>query len=885
MTKDRDDELKREIEAHLEMEAEERVADGLSEAEAHYAARRAFGNVMRTQEDVRDVWTRRWIDELVQDVRYALRALRKAPGFTAVAVLTLALGIGANTAMFSVVNAAILRPLGYPHPEQLRFLTTRFERQGVEQSPLSVPEYYELAEMSHSFSVIGAFTTGEVNLTARDAPHRLTRATVNAELLESLAVPPDRGRWFSRDETQANGPALVLLSHDLWRSAFGSREDIIGRTVEIDGVMCEIIGVMPAGFDLMDHRVDVWLPLQIPPSYRQFRESHFLRVLGRLKDGATAAQADSELASLVATWGQRTGVRGHVFAPGDHVLQMESPQDEIVGSARRALWMLQAAVAFVLLIVCANLANLVLARAESRRRELAVRAALGATRRRLLTQLATEGVVLSVLGGGLGLGLALAGMRALLLAPPEGLPRVAAIAIDRGVLGFTLFVSVVSGIAFGLAPALPLVRDALSPLLNERTGSGATSARHFVRRGLVTAEVALAVVLVVGAGLMVRTVVNLMNVDVGFNPSRLVSFGLALPASTYPNFEQRLGLHQRLLDRFGAIPGVQSVAAASGLPPRREVNNFGTDIDGYTPAPEAPVDWVEYYQTVTVGYFEAMGIPLVQGRAFQPTDRISGPVAVVNETFVRRFWKELDPIGRRVRPRFGDRVPWVTVIGVAKNVKQGGVDQAAGTEVYFLLDQLPQIFPTNRGRGVGPFRNDGTMYIVLRGASPTAALQPSIATIVRQADPSLPIIRLRPLNEVVSDSLRRPRMLMHLLGGFAALALLLAALGTYGVLSFLVTLRRREIGIRMALGAGRQAVLRGVLGDGLKVAALGLAVGLVGALMLTRLMGTLLFEVQPADPATLVGVTGAIAVVAVLACLVPALRATQVDPMAALRDD
>jgi predicted permease len=883
MTKSRDDEMKREIEAHLEVEAEERVADGLSEAEAHYAARRAFGNVTRIQEDLRDVWRRRWLDDLLQDVRYALRALRRAPGFTAVAVLTLALGIGANTAMFSVVNAAILRPLGYPHPEQLRFLTTRFERQGVEQSSLSVPEYYELAELSRSFSVIGAFTTGEVNLTARDAPRRLTRATVNAELLEALAVPPDHGRWFSRDETQANGPALVLLSHDLWRSAFGSREDIIGRTVEIDGVMREIIGVMPARFDLMDHPVDVWLPLQIPPSYRQFRESHFLGVLGRLKDGVTAAQADSELASLVATWGQRTGVRGHVFAPGDHVLQMESPQDKIVGSARRALWMLQAAVAFVLLIACANLANLVLARAESRRRELAVRAALGASRSRLLTQLITEGVVLSLLGGALGMGLAWAGVRVLPVAYPESLPRVAAVAIDPAVLGFALVVSVVCGVAFGLAPARPLVRDALTGLLNERAAVGAAGARHFVRRGLVTAEVALAFVLVVGAGLMVRTVANLMNVDIGLDPSRLVSFGLALPTSMYPDFEQRLGLYQRLLDRLSAIPGVRSVAAASGLPSRREVNNFGTDVDGYAPAPGTPADWVNYYQTVTVGYFEAMGIPIVQGRAFQLTDRVSGPVAVVNETFARRFLRGFEPIGRRVRPRFGDQVPWVTVIGVAKDVRQGGVDQAAGTEVYFLVDQLPRIFPTNPGRGVGPFRNNGTMYMVLRSALPTASLQPSIAAVVRQADPSLPVIRLRPLDEVVGDSLRRPRMLMHLLGGFAALALLLAALGTYGVLSFLVTLRRREIGIRMALGAERQAVLRGVLGDGLKVAALGLVVGLLGALTLTRLMATLLFEVRPTDPATLAGVTGAITVVALLACLLPALRATRVDPMAALR--
>jgi putative ABC transport system permease protein len=885
MPRDHDDELKREIQAHLELEAEERVADGMSEAEAHYAARRAFGSVTRIQEDVRAVWTRPWIDEIAQDVRYALRMLRKAPGFTTVAVLTLALGIGANTAMFSVVNAVILQPLAYPHPEQLRFLTTRFERQGGGQSSVSVPEYVELTEINQSFSVVGAFTTGEVNLAARGRPRRVRRATVNAELLETLAVQPAHGRWFRRDETRPNGPALVILSHELWLSAFGAREDIVGRTMELDGVTRELVGVMPAGFDLMDNRVDVWLPLQLSPALRQFRESHFLNVLGRLKDNVTAEQAEAELASLVASWGQRAGVSGHVFTPGDHVMQMEPVQDAMVGSARRALWMLQAAVAFVLLIACASLANLLLARAETRRRELAVRVALGAGRRRLLAQFMAEGVVLSLLGGAIGLALAWAGLRALIVAYPDGLPRVAEIAIDPAVLGFTLLVSVVTGIAFGLAPLLHALNDAPSGLLNERAPRSATSARHAVRRALVAAEVALAVVLVVGAGLMFRTVVNLMNVNAGFDRSRLVTFGVALPASTYPTFDQRVRLYQHLIDRFEAMPGVQRVSAVSGLPPLREGNGFGTDIEGYTPPPEAPRELVDYYQTATIGYFEAMGISMVGGRSFNETDRIGAPVAVVNETFARRFWKNLDPIGRRVRPRFGDQTPWVTIVGVAKDVKQGGVDQTTGTELYFLLEQLPHIFPTIAAPRLGDWSNDGSMSIVLQSALPMATLQPAIAAAVREADPSLPIIRLRSMDEVVRGSLRRPRMLMHLFGGFAALALLLAAIGTYGVLSYLVTERRREIGIRMALGAKREAVLCSVLGYGLKLTCIGLAAGLAGALVLTRLMETLLFEVRPTDPVTLVSVAAVITLVAIIACLVPAHRATRFDPIAALREE
>jgi predicted permease len=882
MPRDHDDELKREIQAHLELEAEARIADGMSEADAVDAARRAFGSVARTQEDVRAVRRRRWVDEIVQDVRYALRTLGKAPGFTAVAVLTLALGIGANTAMFSVVNAVILQPLAYPHPEQLRFLTTRFAP-SVEQSPVSVPEYLELADLTQSFAVVGAFTIGEVNLAAVDRPRRVTRAAVNAELLEALAVQPERGRWFRRDETRANGPALVILSHQLWLSTFGAAADIVGRTIEIDGLSREVVGIMPAGFDLMDHRVDVWLPLQLAAGLRQFRESHFLSVLGRLKDGVTAEQAEAELASLVASWGERAGVSGHVFTPGDHVMQMERVQDEIVGSARRALWMLQAAVALVLLIACGNLANLLLARAETRRRELAIRAALGAGRRRLLAQFMAEGVVLSLLGGVLGLVLAWAGMRALIVAYPDGLPRIAELAIDPAVLGFTLLVSLVTGVAFGLAPLLHAVNDAPSRLLNERAVRGA-SARHAVRRILVASEVALAVVLVAGAGLMFRTVVNLMNVDAGFDRSRLVTFGVALPASTYPNFEERRQVYQRLIDRFGALPGVERVAAVSGLPPQREPNGLGTDIEGYTPPPETPRVWVDYYQTVTRDYFASMGIA-VEGRSFTDADRIGAPVAVVNEAFARRFWKDLNPIGRRVRPRFGAQTPWVTVVGVAKDVKQGGVDQATGTEVYFLLEQLPRIFPTVAAPRLGHWSNNGSMNLVLRSALPAAALQPAIAAAVREADPSLPIIRLRPMEEVVSGSLRRPRLLMHLFGGFAALALLLAAIGTYGVLSYLVTERRREIGIRMALGAKRQTVLRTVMAYGLTLTSIGLAAGLAGALALTRLMETLLFEVRPSDPATLVSVAVVITCVAIIACLVPALRATRFDPITVLREE
>ena len=839
------------------------------------AARRAFGNVTRTQEDVRAVWTRRWLDEIVQDIRYALRILRKSPGFTTIAVLTIALGIGANTAIFSLLNAAILRPLGYPQPQQLMFLTTT----GGTVSPA---EYWELADINQSFSVVGAFVTGEVNLSAADRPRRARLATVNAELLEALAVAPERGRWFRREETRSGGPAVVILSNQLWESAFGAREDLIGHSIEIDGVKRQVIGIMPSGFDLMDKHVELWLPLQLAPALRQFRASHFLSVVGRLKNGLAREQAETELTSLMANWGQRTGASGHVFTPGGHVIRMEPVLDEVVGSTRRAFWLLQAGVGLVLLIACANLASLLVVRAEVRRREVAVRAALGAGRRRLLAQFLAEGLVLLVLGDAVGFIVAWTGVRALTIGYPESLPRMADIGIDPTVFGFTLLVSAVTGVVFCLAPLRYLSERGGGLLLNDRTS--ATTLRSWVRRALIAGEVAVAVVLVMSAGLMARTVSNLMNVDAGFERSRLVTFAVALPAATYPTLDQRVQLYGRLFDRFSAMPEIEGVAAVSGLPPQRERNLFATDIENYSRPPERS-ELVEYYQTVTRGYFEAMRIPIVHGRAFQTTDRAGAPVAVVNEAFVRTFWKGLDPIGRRVRPSFGEQTPWITVIGVATDVKQAGVDKPTGTELYLLFDQLPRIFPAIPGPRLGSILGVGSMHVVLRSALAAATLRLSIANVVSEADASLPIIRLRDMEDVFRDSVRRPRMLMQLFAAFAGFALLLAAIGTYGVLSYVVTQQRREIGIRMALGAKRGLVLRSVMGQGLKLATVGVVAGLAGALVLTRLMETLLFGVRPNDPATLAGVVLIITTVATAASLVPALRATRVDPIVALKDE
>ena len=843
-------------------------------------------------------------DYLRQDLRHAARGLLRSPAFSIVTILTLALGIGANTAIFSIVNSVILRPLGYPKPEQLMYLTTRFPAFGFDQFWVSPPEYFEFRELNQSFSAVGAFTTGEVNLTAGDRPLRVRSASVDDGLFRALGVQPHMGRLFTAGEADVTGPPptpgappvplppIVILSHELWQTAFGGR-DIIGQTVEVNGLPREVIGIMPRGADVMDNRTEIWTPLGLNPGNRQNRGSHFLYLIGRLKDGVTPETAQTELASLIRNWGERVNVKQHVFSPlpaddaarktnpgAGHLLQMTPVQQQIVGSASRAIWVLQAAVGFVLLIACANLANLLLARAETRHREFAVRTALGAGRGRLLRQFMTEGVLLSIIGGVLGLLFARVGVQALIQLYPNSLPRTSEVAVDPLVLLFTFAVSLGTGIVFGLAPIMHTKVSGLVTALKEGGAKGATgAARHNVRRGLVIAEVALALMLVIGAGLLLRTVANLANVDAGFDRARLVTFSMALPVADYPQPAARGALFQRLLQTLRGVPGVQAASAMSGLPPDRPLNANDTDIDNYTAPPEGPFENVDYYQNVMSDYFETMGIPIVAGRSFHASDAASsGMVAVVNETLVNTFWKGQNPIGQRLRPCCGDQVPWFTVIGVAKDVKQRGVDQRTGTEFYLFVDQTAKLPP--------PFGNaPGLMNIVLRTTLPPATLRTSVEAAVREADPSVPVVRLREMDAVFEESIRRPRLLAQLLGAFAALALLLAAIGTYGVLSYMVAERRREIGIRMALGAAQSSVLAQVMKQGLVLTIAGIVIGLAGAFGLNRLIASLLFGVQPTDPVTLVAVVSTITLVAAFACWLPAWRASRMNPNLVLRQD
>jgi predicted permease len=909
----RDGDLEQELRLHLELAAEDARRRGLDAADAARAARLKAGGASQALDALRDQRGLPWLDDLARDVRHGLRTLRRSPGFTAIALLTLALGIGANTAIFSVVNGVILRPLVYPRPGQLMRLTTQFPALGSTVAGLSTPEYVEFREVNRSFAHVGAFTTGrtntgggsgswagEVNLTAGDRALRVRSAAVDEHLLNALGVQPAHGRFFGPGETDAmaarpglGGPPIAILSHELWQTAFGG-QPLVGRTVNVDGRPHDVIGIMPPGVDLIDSRPEIWLPIGIHPVIRQIRNSHVLNVIGRLKDGVTPQAAQTELSAFLENWSERAGAKGHVptkhpSRAEDHTLQLRPLQDAIVGDASRAIWVLQGAVGLVLLIGCANLANLAMARAESRRREFAVRTALGASRGRLLRQAMTEGVLLSAAGGALGLWLARAGLQALLLAYPTSLPRTTEVAIDLPVLLFALAVSVGTGLLFGLAPfAHGRAGDLVSAVKEGGNRDASGASRHHIRRALVIAEVALALMLVTSAGLLLRTVYNLTHVDAGFDRSRLVTFSMTLPRATeYPG--GRAQVYQRLLDTLRAAPGVQAATAMSDLPLNRVVQGFTTRVEDPSAEKGQTSGIVDYYQFVMSDYFETMGIPIVAGRGFQRTDITSlERVVVVNETLANRLWKDRNPIGQRLRPNLAASMgtsnnPWHRVIGVAKDVKEGGVDRETGTELYMFTDQPA---PGVEGTDLPWVANaPPTTNVALRTSLPPAALSQTLEGAVRDADPAVPIVRLRDMDAVYAESIRRPRLLAQLLAAFAGLALLLAAVGTYGVLSYMVTERRREIGIRMALGAARSSVIALVMRQGLQATVIGVVVGVAGSVGVNRLMVTLLFGVRPTEPRTFAAVILMITLVAAIACWLPAWRASRLDPNAVLRAD
>jgi putative ABC transport system permease protein len=815
---------------------------------------------------------------ILQDLRYAVRLLLRTPGFTLLAALTLALGIGANAAIFSVFDAILLRPLPYGDPGRLVFVYSQFPSMSFDRFWTSAPEFLELRQKSKGFlEEVGAYSTGAANITG-EQPVRVRTARVSAGLFDVLQVRPVLGRAFTAKEDLPNTEPTLVLSHGLWQSAFGGEKSVIGRRVQVDGVDRTVVGVMPPGFDVGNEHVEAWVPLALDPASPGNRAGHYLYLVGRLKPGVGVAQARSELAGLVTHWKDELPDT-HVPDPENHPLRMTALLDDLVGSVRPKMWLLMGAVGLVLLIACANVANLLLARAEARQKEIAVRTALGAARSRLVRQFLTESVLLSLVGGAFGLLLAVWGVKVLVATNPDAIPRAGEIGIDGRVLLFTLLISVLTGVLFGLAPALHSRASVLFAALKEggqRSTAGAS--RQLLRRTLVVAEVALAATLVLVGGLLIRSFWLLLQVDPGFDPRGVLTFQIALPDARYPDDRQVIAFYQRLVDDLKTLPGVQSAAAAWGLPPKRDLLANDTEFEGLAEPPAGPPQNVDYWQGVTAEYLDTMKIPVVSGRGFLPTDGAGTPLVVlVNETTAKHFWPGQDPLGKRLRaPAPPDApLPWLTVVGVVKDVKQGGLEAETGTEVYFLHSQMPETVD---------FTTDD-MYLVIRTAGDPLALVGTVRERVRALDPSLPLAQVRSLERVLFESVAQPRFMTRMALLFALVALALAAVGTYGVLSYSVEQRTQEIGVRMALGAQARQVLGMVLGQGARLVAVGLVLGIVGALALRRILAGMLFGVAPTDPTIFASVIVVLSAVSLAACYLPARRATRISPMVALREE
>ncbi len=813
-----------------------------------------------------------------QDLRFALRMMQKNLGFTAAAVLCLMLGIGATTGIFTVVNAVLLRPLPYSHPEQLVRVYTEFPtfpNGGLPRFWTSAPEFFDLRRDTHSWASLDAWQLAGTNLGGKTQPVRVTAADVSGGMLETLGVAPIAGRLISASDDVPGAPVVADISYGTWKSVFGGDPDIVGRETRLDGKKCTIIGVMPRSFQFPPGEsapAQVWTPLQLDPVNAGSRGSHNYYLLGRLKPGVSAAAAQGELAALVQSYGEHRSPNTHSFSPKDHTIVSYSLQSEVVSSVRPALLVLLGAVAFVLLIASVNVANLLLARAEARRREIAIRGAMGAGLGRLARQFVTEGVLLALCGAILGLALSYGGVRLVQLTNAGGIPRADEIVMDWRVLVFTLGTSLVTGALFGLAPLVPLLVSGISGSLKDAAGSTtAAGGAQLFRRTLVVGELAMALVLLIGCGLMLRAFWKLQEVHTGMAADNVITMRVSLPSGTYADNAKIANFWARLEERITHIPGVQSAALAYGLPPLRSPNMNDTSIEGFVKREGGPIENVDFYQMVTKDYFATMGIRLMEGRLFDDRDAAEAPGAViVNRTMAMTFWPGQSAIGRHVRTS-GPNVPWSTVVGVVDDVKNGGLDRPAGTELYF---------PNRQAEKAGV----GDMYVVMRAQSGNPGrLAGAVREQLNEMDSSLPLADVRTMDDVLERAQARPRFLTLLLTLFSATALAIATVGIYGVVSYSVARRTKEFGLRMVLGAQGGDVLSLVMKQGAGMVLIGLAAGLITAFALTRLMASLLFGVAATDAATFASVTAVLAAVALAACYVPARRATRVDPMQTLR--
>jgi predicted permease len=862
------DELNEEMAFHREQAEREFIAGGMTPEVARYEAMRQFGNAARAKENSHEEVGFSF-ESVMHDVRYALRQLASNPGFTAVITLTLALSIGANSAIFSVIEGVLLKPLPYPKAERIvRVFLTSNE---YPKFPLNPFDFLDFRARNKSFESIAAYSRGDIQLSGSGEPVELSGFKITAGYFRVLGLKPSLGREFDWNAEIPGNGQQVIVSDRLWRTRFDAAPDIIGRKITLDTLPFTVIGVMPPGTEHPGNdyhslpygeSVDVWWPFEFKGNSAN-RGSHYIEGIGQLKKGVEPAQANAEMNALMAQLG-----REHEGDKGWHVLVIPLYR-EIVGANQRMLFVLLGAVSMVLLIACANAANLLLARAAARQREVAVRLALGAPRRRLIRQLLTESLLIALLGGGLGALLAEGGVRALVSLLPAGFPRAHEIHVNAPVFAFTFLVAILTGVLFGLAPALQASRiDPKRGLYECGRGSTGTVRQQRLRGALVIAEVSLACVLLIGAGLMLRSFLNQLNLDPGFRKDHVLTASLALPHEEYKTGVDNARFYDRLLAGLSAVPGVQYVGAGSDLPwTGYDENMGGFTIEGKTPPPHQ--EFHARYHMATPDYFRALGTPLVRGRFFTEADNADAPkVLIINQTMATRYWPNENVIGRRLSfedaPKEKD---WLTIVGVVGDVKDKPNSLGAESAFWWPHLQVP----------------NSDMSVVIRSNSDPRQLVDGLHDQVKKLDPSLAVADIRLMDQVADASIATPRFSFFLVGLFAGLAIILAAIGTYGVISYSVSQRIPEFGLRLALGAPPGDVLRLVLAQAAKLALTGAFAGVVVALALGRVLQSLVYNVSPADPLTFTAVGLGVILIAMAACYLPARRATRASPMIALR--
>ena len=865
--KKRDADLERELQSDLELEEEEQRERGLSQEDARYAARRAFGNATLIREQTREAWGWIRLEGFAKDVRYALRQLGRNSGFTAICILTLALGIGATTAIFSVMDSLLLRPLPYTNAARIVRIWMTFAPRGMMEIPASEPEFLEYRQ-SQSFAHVTGFSVGTLTLTGSGDPLHVAASWGTSDFFSVMGTVPFLGRVFTNDEQQQGHAQVAVLSHRLWQNRFASSREIIGKSILLNGQSCTVIGVMPQTFNFPSNDVDVWQPLAIAPASDKVG-NHYLNLVAELKPQTTLNQARSEMVTILdRILHKYPKYYGGAAGLGVSLIPL---RQQMVGNLRPTVLVLMGAVGVMLLIACTNVASLLLARGEDRKREIATRTALGATRLRILYQVLIENLLLFAAGGTLGLLLALACIKTLSAADYLNVAETGGVTLDLRVLSFAASVSLLTGLLFGLIPALKASRSNFNDAL--KTGGRDAMGSHHrtrVRSLLVMTEIAFSLVLLTGAGLMIGSLRNLLGVSLGFDPENVITMRVSLPEARY-SLPRTVAFYHQLQDRVRGLPGVKAAAIVNQLPMSDVTPNASFDVEG---RPSNTDINVADTQIISPDYFRAMGISLMRGRFLNDEEAKLPPASViVNQTLARKVWPGADPIGERIRLQPG--VPWLSVVGVVADIKNHGSNVATKPEIYFPLTGQPfQIWVDLR-----------SMTLVVRTSSEPEHMVSAIRGQVKQLDPELPIYKVSTLNELVSSSIAQTRFPALTLSLFACVALLLAAIGVYGVLAYTVAQSRHEIGVRMALGAQQGQILRFFLGQGVRWAVLGGCAGILVALIMVRFMRSMLFQISAYDPKNFLAVVAVLSAVVLLACSIPALRATRVDPVVAMRNE